>query len=286
MKPRRLKPLDPNTVVLLRHIGWGVLVLGVVALLLAGIWHGTRISALTITEVVASGGETIDPSVVEAAVATELEGAYLGFVPRRFAWLYPAEDVYQAVDAIQRVHNIQVARDGGTSLLVTYDEYVPQALWCTKGEHESCLFVDATGFAFAPAPPLTGGSFLRFVTLGRDAVVEETVLPPDTLAAMHELVRLLAAEGWYVQVVEVDEMGDAFLQVSGGGELKVVVNDEPARIVDNLLTILTSTEFQHLAPGNFAYIDLRFGNKVFVNEELAAPELKVASSTTTPGESQ
>jgi hypothetical protein len=43
--------------------------------------------------------------------------------------------------------------------------------------------------------------------------------------------------------------------------------------LSNLETILASGTFTHLKPGNFQYVDLRFGSKVFVNE---AP---VASST-------
>jgi len=71
--------------------------------------------------------------------------------------------------------------------------------------------------------------------------------------------------------------------VVGGGEFKVTLTQEPEQTVENLLVVLTSEEFQGIEPGSFQYIDLRFGNKVFVNEELATPNEDVTSeiSTTT-----
>ncbi len=73
----------------------------------------------------------------------------------------------------------------------------------------------------------------------------------------------------------------------GGSELKTVASKDAQETIDNLLVVLASEEFAHLKPGNFQYIDLRFGNKVFVNEELAVPEEEAASeevATTTERE--
>ena len=42
------------------------------------------------------------------------------------------------------------------------------------------------------------------------------------------------------------------------------------------IELLLPQNFRHLQPDNFQYIDLRFGNKVFVNEEL---ERDVGTST-------
>ena len=50
-------------------------------------------------------------------------------------------------------------------------------------------------------------------------------------------------------------------------------------VVENLLVVLASPEFSHLNPGNFSYIDLRFGEKVFVNEIGEVPETETATSS-------
>jgi len=259
------------------------MVITVVALLIAAVWYGTRVSALTITEVDASGGETIKPDHVEQLVKETLEGTYLGLIPRRFAWLYPEQEIVEIVSKTERIFNVVVARGGGTKLQITYDEYVPFALWCRSTTEEECLFLNIEGYAFSKAPKLTGGSFLRFVTAGRDPVVGEIVAESDTYKSAQELVRLLATENWFVSHVELDQVGDIFLSIVEGGELKINFEETPAQLVQNLQVLLASEEFKHLKPGNFQYIDLRFGNKVFVNEELVLENDEISSeqSTTT-----
>lgn len=263
--------IDPNTIVLLKHVGVGVVMVSMVGLLIAGIWYGSRLPALTITTVEAVGGETIDVQSVVRITESLLEGEHIGLVPRRFVWLYPESAIQESVESIERVHNVQQWRSKN-ALRITFDEYVPDALWCDSSEVDNCLFVDDRSYAFAKAPRLDGGSFVRFVATGKAAVVGETVFDEQTYHAAQELEQLLAAQGWFVSRVEIDQVGDAFLELAEGGELKVAVSTRPQETVDNLFTVLTSEEFAHLRPGNFVYIDLRFGNKVFVKEKETTPD--------------
>jgi hypothetical protein len=279
MNRRSKKRLDPNTVVLLKQIGIGMLVIGIVALLVTGVWYGTRVEALTITEIEAKGGETIKSEDVIALAEPVLEGEYVGLIPKRFAWFYPKQAMIEAVSETPRIYNIEIERANGRTLQITYDEYVPHALWCAETGDDMCLFMDSSAYAFATAPQLSGGSFLRFIKSGATLAVGESVFTQEEYESMLELVRLLGEQGWFISHVEMDQVGDAFLRVVGGGELKITVADEPQQVVENLLVILAAEEFSDVAPGNFNYIDLRFGNKVFVNEELAAPEMDTASGT-------
>lgn len=278
MKPHRFKRLNPDTVVLLKQIFYGVAVFTVVGLLIAVTWYGTRIQSLTIKTVTASGGQTIDVAKVEAVALQQLEGTYIGLIPRTFVWLYPRSDIEQSLQLIERLHNIKIKRVDGTGLKITFDEYIPRALWCSAVEENHCAFVDTNGFAFAPAPELTGGSFIRFVEIGEEYSIDVFMLPTPEFEQLLATVDLLATDGWFVSTVEFDQAGDAFLRVVEGGELKITLSQTPEETVDNLRTVLTADEFSHIAPGNFQYIDLRFGNKVFVNEE---PEKTATSSEET-----
>lgn len=278
MKYRRIRRLDPNTVVLLRQIGMGVVVISVVTLLLMGVWYGTRVPSLTITDVEATGGETINHGEVERSVQSVLDGEYLGFIPRRFAWFYPKQEVLNKVLEFERLHNVVIVRESGTKLRISYDEYVPHALWC-QPEAEACIFLDVSGYAFAHAPKLSGGTFLRFITSGREAVIGDVVAEKKPYENIQEIVQLLAERGWYVSYIEIDQVGDVFLKVVGGGELKVSVEEVPEKTVENLFVVLSSEKFQHIKPGNFKYIDLRFGDKVFVNEELVVSDGTTATTS-------
>lgn len=279
MNRRRKTLFDPNTIVLLKHIGVGLLVLSIVALIVTGIWYGSRLESLTITAVNASGGETINAKEVEKLAETVLEGEYLGLIPRRFTWLYPEKEMLEKVSQVPRIHNVQILRDGGTALKITYSEYVPRALWCVVVDTEECVFIDTHAYAFAKAPELSGGTFLRFVITDREQMVGETMVDQDKFDSLLYLVDLLSEHDWFISHIELDQVGDAYLKVVGGGELKVTAADEPNTVVENFLVILSSDDFAHIKPGNFKYIDLRFGDKVYVNEELATPETEAASST-------
>jgi cell division septal protein FtsQ len=285
MKSQR-KRINPDTIVLLKHIGMGFFVLTGAVLLIAAVWYGTRVEMLTISEVQVSGGETIEHGQIANIAKLQLEGAYLGLVPRTFTWTYPRSAIITALEEVERVHDISIERKGGKKLLVTFKEHVPKALWCDEVGNESCLFLDETGYAFGHAPALTGGSFLRFIKTSQSAAVGESLTTKENFDDLFLITDLLSQQNWYVSQIEIDLADDAFLEMVDGGELKITLNQTPEETADNLFVVVNSEEFGHVKPGNFQYIDLRYGNKVFVNEELAAPQEettasdKSASSTT------
>lgn len=284
MHPRttkRRRRLDPATVLILKQAGWGVLVLTIVGLLLTAVWYGTRISALTISTIEASGGVTIDEGEVRTRAEAALLGTYLRLVPKRFAYVYPQEDIVARVSEVDRIKDVAVERVSGTTLAITYDEYIPDTLWCSFDETKPCLFLDSTGYAFAEAPELRGGSVSRYYATEREP--EKRVAP--FLEADYQTTKAFTSRlgdiGWFVTKVEINSARDVFYTLAGGGEIKATLTDEAARPFANLTTILNSQEFAHLKPGNFQYLDLRFGTRVFVNEEPLITETATSTATTT-----
>ncbi len=270
--------MDPNKRMLMRQLVIGFALFLVFALIVAGVWYGTRISSLSITTIEVRGGETIDHAVVEAGVRSQLEGAYLGLIPKRFAWWYPQAAVYDAVRGIPRVKDPQIERSSGTVLSVTFDEYVPFALWCVDRTDSDCLFIDETGYAFTAAPKLTGGALIRYHSLGAAPKVGDHMTSSQYLKTMSDFMQFVSRDAHFeISSVEFDSADDVFYILAGGGELRATLHDPAVQVFENLQAILSSKEFTHIKPGNFQYIDLRFGSKVFVNEE----KIGVASSTDT-----
>ncbi len=276
---KRRRPLNPRTRLLLRQIVIGTGLCVCIAVIITGIWFGTRLTFFTIATVTVDGGETINHDEVRAKVEEQLQGEYLGLVPRRFVWLYPQEAITTAVQSIPRLKEPMVERDG-TIVSVTFTEYIPHALWCDDKTSEHCLFIDDAGFAFAEAPQLSGGAFPRFHVIGSTPVLKTFMLPSADLVAI-ETLREQVSDTLDLPIlyVETDIMRDVFMGVAGGGEIKATLRMSPLETFDNLQTVLSSPAFKNLAPGNFQYIDLRFGNKVFVNEELPTVATTSASST-------
>lgn len=254
-------------------------------MLLISVWYGTRAEAVTISKVSVSGGETISHEEVERVVREKLDGAYLKFIPRTFAFTYPHEDVEKSVREIKRIKNLSITRSGGNELVVEFDEYTPHALWCKDSVSDGCYFLDENGYSFSSAPSLSGGSFMRFVTIGRGPKEHEQAFETGEYHRAHELINLFRESDWDVSKAEIDAAGDAFLTITDGGEFKVSLKQDAKATVDNLLTVLNSDKFAHIHPGNFEYVDLRFGTKVFVNEvtlETTASSSFSGTSTTTP----
>lgn len=276
-KPRRR--MSPETLYWVRQVGRGLVLVLVCGVVITAIWFGTRISSLTISEVVVVGGRTVDHERIKRLVNEPLEGSYFRLIPRRFAWLYPHKEMSDVVLALERVRAVHIERNG-TTVQVVFDEYVPYGLWCESPEPDSrCVFIDQTGYAFGQAPMLVGGGFVRFVQLSRAPHIGEVMTERETVAVLDEYLYLLQQLlGLYVATVELDGVSDAFFTLVGGGELKVSLVAKPDQVVDNLRVILDSEAFSHLRPGQFQYIDLRFGNKVYVNEEVAPTQSEGATA--------
>ena len=130
--------MRPETKQLLKNISIGLGVFLLIGLMLYGVWHGTRVKALTIDEVVVTGGETISHQAVGADVSGLLEGEYAQFIPRRFAWTYPESEIMDKLLEVDRVKDPVVSRSG-KQLLVTLAEYEPVALWCDTSNSERCV---------------------------------------------------------------------------------------------------------------------------------------------------
>jgi cell division septal protein FtsQ len=279
MKKQKYRNVSPSTVLLVRQILIGFLIAAFFGMLLTSVWYGTRVDAFTINTVTIRGGETIPHGEIEAIVRKELDGSYMKFVPRAFAPLYPHQDIERSIREIKRIKNLQLVRVSGTELSVEFEEYVPHALWCQHSDSEGCFFLDENGYSFAAAPSLTGGSFLRFVAIAKDPVENAQAFDVEHYKKVHELVEKFAESKWFVSKVELDAVGDAFFTLVQGGEFKVSLKQSTQETMDNMLTVLNSEKFSHIAPGNFEYVDLRFGSKVFVNEVTITASSSYASTT-------
>ena len=252
---------------MLKQVAWGLLAISAVLIILTSIWYGTRLQALTLSKVEVYGGQTISHQHISNLALNQLQGEYIGFIPRAFAWLYPEMEITAELSSIARIHSIEVARTNGSTLHVTFQEYLPGALWCRTLLAVDCVFIDDKGYAFGAAPKLAGGSLLRYIHTSQTPEAGKQLTSPEDFALLNQLTDRLVEKGWFVSHVEIDKVRDAFLHIVDGGEFKVTLTQDPAVTINNLNVVLTSEEFKDVQPGNFQYIDLRFGNKVFINEE-------------------
>lgn len=251
------------------QIFYGVARLFALVLVLVALWYVTRVEIFTIADVEILGGETIPHEELRMQVKNELEGTYFLLVPKRFTYTYPRERIIEVLSKNQRMYNIDVERTSRKAVTVHFDEYVPHALWCTTDTSRACYFMTENGYAFAQAPMLHGGAFVRHFTEGLAEISEGQVISREKVSALDSFMSLLEIElGFRTASLTYEHDGDVAVAVNGGGMIFMTGTDDFSTAFENLKTVLTSQEFLHLKPGNFRYIDVRFGNKVFVNEEL------------------
>ena len=279
-RAKRKTPINPATLLLVKQFLFGLALFAVISLIITSLWHLSRLNAFTIDEVQVSGGKTIDTALVKKTVETVLEGTYLGLIPRRFVYFYPEANVLQAVENLDRIKDVSITQPNNKTLNVIYDEYVPEALWCNAEDEEAnCLFLDETGYAFGVAPNLVGGSFIRYYLLGSAPEKDTRPFTEADYKATRFFSNSLAETLWYVDTIEIDAVRDVFYTLASGGEIKATLTEDGNKTFSYLSTIRQSEEFAHLVPGGFQYIDLRFGTKVFVNEEKLIDPLLIATST-------
>lgn len=291
LKRRRLNPSVPkkegrtrSRLFLRQFLIGGVLFL-LLALIGAAIWYGTRLEIFTITNVDVEGGETISHSMVRGLVEEELRGEYYNLVPKRFSLTYPEQLIISKVKSVPRVKDVVLEKKGHRTLALTISEYYPFALWCPSAAGENlnsspCFFLDVEGYSFIEAPTLNGSSMLRYFD---NSITPEVGQQPFDTAFMNSTSRFAIAIGKdlgfgtvYIERVSPEEVN---YHIAGGGILKTSIAQDVDETIDNLSAVLGTEEFKHLAPGNFKYIDLRFGSKVFINEEISTSTSASTDST-------
>lgn len=274
------KPLTPREVMIRRQIMIGLVLVMLIALLLTAIWYVTRIKSLQVTDVEVVGGFTIPQELVRKNALSELSGTYFRLVPKQFVWLYPQTKIVASIESMDRVKQVEVTRDKQI-LHIAFEEYQPFALWCESVDSTVCWFVDHQGLAFARAPELTGNAFIRLVT---DVAPAEGVVVAETsfIDESEDFIAKLEQElGVFVtHIIRTDEL-DVEYVVAGGGRIKLSQSIPLSESFNNLKAILRSPDFSHLEPGSFNYIDLRFGDKVFVNEVKEAGPVATSTASST-----
>jgi len=248
-----------------------ILWLFVIGLVGTGIWYGTRLESVTISQVSIYGGETVNHESIVERVRSEIDGTYLLLIPKQFSYLYPQKAIQESVQSVPRVENVLVSRTSRKEISVTFTEYVPYALWCAEESEEAqrCAFISRSGFVFSDAPLIRGSMFLRHNLEGQVPMIGETFQDAAYVRGSEEFKDVLKREhNFTIDVAVLGAEGDVHYQLQKGGEIIISRDADIQEVYENLSSLLTSEEFTHLREGNFSYIDMRFGNEVFVNENI------------------
>ncbi len=292
-KRKKRISIRPETYILIKQCIIGFFLFSLVGLIIYGIWYVTRLEQVTIDQVEVTGHQTVAEERIQQKTNAVLdESAVLGLIPNRFTFTYPRQQIEAVLQEIPRIAKVEIEIKNRTTVMVTVEEYVPDALWCDYDSLETCYFLNDEGVAFAPSPRLSGGSFIRYVRSGRDpernlSLIEEIVLE-DIDWFMFHLQQLF---NFYPILIALYEDDRVVYTTADGRQILITLRQGVDETLQHLEVFFGSEEFLHLRDESFEYIDARFGNRIFLKEfpteeedeqgedEIATTTIMTATST-------
>ncbi len=266
----KIKIFIANSLIFKKQLKIGFWLFLIIGILLYGFWHLSRADFLTINNIILNDKSFrgVDAESVKQVTNKELSGLYLKFIPHRFFLLYPKQKIKEEILNLDYVKEVNLQLQKFNILKIEIEEYIPKALWCDFHNNTSCWFIDDRSQVFVKSPALKGGEFLRLLKDNYSPKKGDVYLNYEDWLNLQKIVKLLSDKNWYVKLLVLDNKNDFSATFVGGGKIMFNFKLSPEEIVDNLFTALSADDFKDVKPGNFSYIDLRYGNKIYVNDKV------------------
>lgn len=239
------------------------------------------IPALMVREIRVSGTED---SLLESRIRTialRESSHYLFYVfPRRNTFLYPLDAIARAVqDELPEIAHVEAQHDDIHTIHITIEIRKPFALWCgdivpLPGDPPGdCYIIDTNGVVYAHKDEAdipteraasTTMSIYFYGALGEGGLPGAQFLTPERFGRLRDFVELLSGRGMpVVSSITIDDtQGEITLQ--SGVRVLYTEQSTAEDIVRRLTLLLHASDID---PTALEYIDLRFGNKVFVKPQ-------------------
>ncbi|MFO0702565.1 MAG: FtsQ-type POTRA domain-containing protein [Candidatus Andersenbacteria bacterium] len=243
----------------------GVLV-GIVAILLIGVyilifWTPT----FRVEQPVVTGTQRVDASVIQAAVAPQLNGLRWLVFPRRALLSAPTTDIEHAAEqASGSIEHVAVRKELPNTLRLEVTERQPKAIWSAAGNF---FFVDDRGIAYDQIQR----SESRDVSL--PVIVDEAGTPTEAGDRVTTTDALTFVADVYAELTRGGGIGiNFFVAPSRLAPDLILVTSEGWKVYfdtttdahQQVLTLQTVLKQQVKDRRNLKYIDLRVPGRVFI----------------------
>ena len=249
-------------------------------LFLGGLMYVLRVPVARVQSITVEVDGTLDKGQLAAVAHAALQGTHLGILPKDSLLLPHTKRVAQVLhDAFPRIAHATVERGGGQTLRAVVTERTPDALWCgdvvpptfeqsngagdTDVRWGTCYLMDATGYLYDRAPTYSGDTFLRYYgPLTHAQPIGQYLVPTDEYHAWQAFTREAQKYvGPIIALLLVDER-DVELYRTDGARIILPRTEPSEQLLKRLQALYTSDSILTEKP--VAYIDLRFGTKVFI----------------------
>lgn len=241
---------------------------------------------LTVTTVTVSGAEAAEADAIVKKAQQTLEGSFFFIIPRASAVFFPKSHLRAAVqEAMPRLGTVEIHRTGLRSVELSVNNRTPAALWCgdvmpdiaelagTSGDsfNTRCYFIDEHGYVFEHAFGVTGTVYPRFWgAIDRGNPEGSVFVSTDEFARLLSLMHEISTDGEMplgLLLVDEEEME---LYLSGGTKILLLRSGDLMATIERITALQNSGIVGEGEP--VEYIDLRFGDRVYLKRHGASAE--------------
>lgn len=219
---------------------------------------------LSVNEVILTGLEHERQSVVALADSAS-SGKFLGLFSKKNFLLYPREEIARKIKAdFSMAEDVAVSIVGFEQALVSVKRKEILAEICHS---EKCLAMDSAGNIFKD-DRMPDVSIFRLEASFE--VIEGERVPEEILKLLLFFWQALSERSFAPMKAEMSAYGDMSFYGKGEARISFDSNADSARSLSNLDAVLRDLRGGNGEADIFSglkYIDLRFGNKVFVNKK-------------------
>lgn len=251
-----------------RRVVGGAVALAVLAALVgAGVWLANA-PFLRIERVSVAGVKTVASTTVEAFVRRELAGEYAPFFSKNNVLLYPQDALMAALGAqYPQFKAVELGASDFSTLELNVVEREPKALWCPSRDSgpAACFFMDEDGVVYAPAPVFSAPVYVSYYGPAEGARLPKQYLSAEQFRALSALAGAVAQKEPADTVVGVaaEPAGDARVVFGSGFELLFSLGAPGGDVFERYALARAAAPFKDRALGEFEYLDLRFGDKLY-----------------------
>ncbi len=267
-------------------IFWGIVFALVMGLLIFLIHQ----RFVLVQNIVVKNNELTATEDIEKTAYEIMNGSYGFIIPKRSIFFVPTTLIEKTLaERFPRFDEVAVSRSGPTSLTISVHERRADMVWCVETASQAsstasssfksdCYFLDPTGLVIAHAPYFTSGIFFEIYSEPLAEPLGKQPLDQASLGNIHELARILPEalralpnSPYYPDSIHVK--GDEYVvNVASRSvayapwELRLNSRQPAVDTMTNLRSVLSADAFKEdyaKYKGAIAYVDLRFGKKVF-----------------------
>lgn len=252
-------------------------------LAVAGLAWLSHASFLRVTDIEVSGLSSLPPQELISFARERMQGNYLSLFAKDDIFLYPRAAIAAALARqYPTLRQIDVhARDFHTVELVAAERQ-PAALWCPSSPDSSgsstqggaCSYLDEQGLIYAPAPSFSDDPYVSYSgpTATTTGPGLRQYLSQDEFQSLAALVAAIAGKepSDPISQVAVDDSLDARAYFRDDFVLVWSLKDDGGDVFERFNLALDSDAFKGKPLGDFEYLDLRFGDKLYYKAKTAS----------------